>query len=90
MAAPQDAVPRVRLGQSGPAVSRIGLGLAALGRPAYITGHRAHDLPDRSVSGMRARTRTMLDAAYAAGIRYADAARSYGLAEEFLAGWLTD
>ncbi len=32
----------------------------------------------------------MLDAAYEAGIRYADAARSYGLAEEFLAGWLTD
>ena len=30
----------------------------------------------------------MLDAAYAAGIRYVDAARSYGRAEEFLAGWL--
>ncbi len=30
----------------------------------------------------------MLDAASAAGIRYVDAARSYGLAEEFLASWL--
>ena len=30
----------------------------------------------------------MLDAAYAAGIRYVDAARSYGRAEEFLGGWL--
>jgi aryl-alcohol dehydrogenase-like predicted oxidoreductase len=30
----------------------------------------------------------MLDAAYAAGVRYVDAARSYGRAEEFLAGWL--
>src|ERR1035441_7119344 len=30
----------------------------------------------------------MLDAAYAAGIRYFDAARSYGRAEEFLGGWL--
>lgn len=30
----------------------------------------------------------MLDAAYAAGVRYADAARSYGRAEEFLGGWL--
>lgn len=29
-----------------------------------------------------------LDAAWAAGVRYFDAARSYGLAEEFLAGWL--
>jgi aryl-alcohol dehydrogenase-like predicted oxidoreductase len=83
-------MPAVRLGQSGPTVSRMGLGLAALGRPAYITGGRAGDLPDRSVSGMRTRTHAMLDAAYAAGIRYADAARSYGLAEEFVAGWLAD
>lgn len=80
----------VRMGESGPTVSRMGLGLAALGRPAYITSGRASDLPDRSVSGMRARTYAMLDAAYEAGIRYADAARSYGLAEEFLAGWLAD
>ena len=32
--------------------------------------------------------RRVLDAAYAAGIRYVDVARSYGRAEEFLAGWL--
>ena len=30
----------------------------------------------------------VLDAAYAAGVRYVDVARSYGRAEEFLAGWL--
>jgi aryl-alcohol dehydrogenase-like predicted oxidoreductase len=30
----------------------------------------------------------VLDAAYAAGLRYVDAARSYGRAEEFLAAWL--
>jgi aryl-alcohol dehydrogenase-like predicted oxidoreductase len=30
----------------------------------------------------------MLDAAYAAGIRYFDAARSYGMAEDFLGSWL--
>ena len=29
-------------------------------------------------------------AAYAAGVRYVDTARSYGLAEEFLAGWLAE
>jgi aryl-alcohol dehydrogenase-like predicted oxidoreductase len=69
-------------------VSRIGLGLAALGRPAYITGGREDDLPDRSVDGLRARTFSMLDAAYDSGIRYFDAARSYGKAEEFLGGWL--
>ena len=30
----------------------------------------------------------MLDAAYSAGIRYVDAARSYGMAEAFLGSWL--
>ncbi len=70
-------------------VSRIGLGLAALGRPAYITSGREDDLPDRSVAGMRARTFAVLDAAYTAGVSYVDAARSYGRAEEFLSGWLT-
>lgn len=84
----QVRMPTVRLGPGGPSVSRIGLGLAALGRPAYITAGRAHDLPDRSLTGLRGRTFAMLDAAYAAGIRYADAARSYGRAEEFLGSWL--
>src|ERR1700749_1481087 len=83
-------MPTAALGAGGPVVSRVGLGLAALGRPAYITSGREEDLPDRSVAGMRTRTFSMLDAAYAAGIRYVDAARSYGLAEEFLAGWLAE
>lgn len=82
------SMPVTRLGPGGPVVSRIGLGLAALGRPAYITSGRDRDLPDRSVAAMRERTFSVLDAAYAAGVRYVDAARSYGRAEEFLAGWL--
>jgi aryl-alcohol dehydrogenase-like predicted oxidoreductase len=81
-------MPVAALADDGPVVSRIGLGLAALARPAYITGGRAGDLPDRSVAGLRARTFAMLDAAYESGIRYFDAARSYGRAEEFLGGWL--
>lgn len=83
-------MPTAVLGAGGPVVSRIGLGLAALGRPAYITSGREQDLPDRSVAGLRTRTFSMLDAAYAAGVRYVDAARSYGRAEEFLAGWLAE
>jgi aryl-alcohol dehydrogenase-like predicted oxidoreductase len=68
---------------------RLGIGLAAVARPAYITPGRETDLGDhRSVADLRARTEAVLDAAYAAGIRYIDAARSYGRAEEFLAGWL--
>ncbi|MET0476184.1 MAG: aldo/keto reductase [Mycobacterium sp.] len=69
---------------------RLGLGLAALGRPAYITAGREHDVgAARSVADMRSRTAEVLDAAYAGGIRYVDAARSYGRSEEFLADWLT-
>jgi aryl-alcohol dehydrogenase-like predicted oxidoreductase len=68
---------------------RVGLGLAALGRPAYITSDRGAELgDDRSPESMRRRTGAMLDAAYQAGVRYVDAARSYGQAESFLAGWL--
>jgi aryl-alcohol dehydrogenase-like predicted oxidoreductase len=85
----EPSMPMATLSTGGPAVSRIGLGLAALGRPAYITAGREHDLPDRSVAAMRDRTFAVLDAAYAAGIRYVDAARSYGRAEEFLGGWLS-
>jgi aryl-alcohol dehydrogenase-like predicted oxidoreductase len=33
-------------------------------------------------------THALLDAAHAAGVRYLDAARSYGYAEEFLSSWL--
>lgn len=71
--------------------SRLGLGLAAIGRPAYITAGRDHDLGDpaeRSVDALRSRAHALLEAAWWLGIRYIDAARSYGLAEEFLGSWL--
>jgi aryl-alcohol dehydrogenase-like predicted oxidoreductase len=72
--------------------SRIGFGLAAVGRPAYITPARSADLGagpgSRDAGQLRALSRTLLDTAYAAGVRYFDVARSYGRAEEFLAGWL--
>src|SRR3989442_14258287 len=77
------------LGRTGLVVSPIGLGLAAVGRPAYITLGRATDLGlDRGVEALRMRSHALLDTAYAAGVRYADAARSYGRAEEFLGDWL--
>ena len=69
--------------------SRIGLGLAAVGRPGYINLGRANDLPaGRTVEELRGRAHELLDLAYAAGVRYFDVARSYGRAEDFLAGWL--
>ena len=77
------------LGSAAITVTRIGLGLAAIGRPGYINLGRDADLGvERSVETMRSRAHELLDAAWAAGVRYFDAARSYGLAESFLASWL--
>jgi aryl-alcohol dehydrogenase-like predicted oxidoreductase len=79
------------LGRTGLAVSRLGVGLAAIGRPGYITLGRAADLPaERTPEALYARAAEILDAGRAAGVRYVDAARSYGRAEEFLARWLAE
>jgi aryl-alcohol dehydrogenase-like predicted oxidoreductase len=77
------------LGRTGLPVTPIGIGTAALGRPGYVNLGHAEDLPDdRSVDAMRAHAHAVLDVAYDAGVRYVDAARSYGRAEEFVASWL--
>ena len=70
-------------------MSRIGLGLAALGRPGYLNlGHGADLGDDRSPEELERRTHAVLDAALEAGVTYFDAARSYGRADEFLGSWL--
>jgi aryl-alcohol dehydrogenase-like predicted oxidoreductase len=77
------------LGATGLSVTPVGLGLAALGRPGYINLGHADDLArDYDPPAMEARAHATLDAAWAAGVRYFDAARSYGRAEEFLGSWL--
>ncbi|HVQ14647.1 MAG TPA: aldo/keto reductase [Vicinamibacterales bacterium] len=82
-------IPTRRLGSTELVVSRIGLGLAALGRPAYINIGRERDFgSQRSIAALERRCLEMLDAAFAAGIRYIDTARSYGMAENFLGTWL--
>jgi aryl-alcohol dehydrogenase-like predicted oxidoreductase len=69
--------------------ARLGLGLAALGRPGYVTLNHASDLGGSyDPSTMEAHAHAVLDAAFDAGIRYVDAARSYGRAEDFVATWL--
>lgn len=80
---------RLKLGAAGPLVTRLGLGLAALGRPGYITLGHAEDL-ERTYDPalMEAQAHSVCDAAWEAGVRYFDAARSYGRAEEFLGRWL--
>jgi aryl-alcohol dehydrogenase-like predicted oxidoreductase len=76
-------------GTTGLVVTRLGLGLAALGRPGYINLGHADDLRrNYDVGAMEAHAHAVLDAAWAAGVRYFDAARSYGDAERFLGSWL--
>ncbi|GHE63755.1 oxidoreductase [Streptomyces spiralis] len=82
-------MPFARLAAATTPTCHLGLGLAAVGRPGYINLGRDGDLPaDRTVDALRERTHELLQAAYAQGVRYFDAARSYGRSEEFLAGWL--
>ena len=79
----------IALGSTHHRVSPIGIGLAALGRPGYINIGHVDDLENNyDVSAMEARAHAVLDAAYEKGVRYFDAARSYGRAEEFLGNWL--
>jgi len=81
-------VPR-SLGDTDLEVTPIGLGLAALGRPGYINLGHASDLGGHTdVASMERGAHAVLDAAYEHGIRYFDAARSYGRAEAFLGSWL--
>jgi aryl-alcohol dehydrogenase-like predicted oxidoreductase len=76
------------LGSTGLRVSPLGLGLAALGRPGYINLGHAADVGDTDVEAMERHAHAVLDAAYDGGVRYFDAARSYGRGEAFLASWL--
>jgi aryl-alcohol dehydrogenase-like predicted oxidoreductase len=77
------------LGSTSLLVTPLGLGLAAVGRPAYINLGRGEDLGDeRGEKTLAQRAHVLLDTAREIGIRYFDVARSYGLAEQFLASWL--
>ncbi|MEM7028083.1 MAG: aldo/keto reductase [Chloroflexota bacterium] len=78
-----------KLGSTNLDVTRLGLGLAALGRPGYITLGHADDLNHTyDPAEMERHAHAILDMAYAQGVRYFDAARSYGRAEAYLASWL--
>ena len=77
---------------------RIGLGMAALGRPGYINLSRDTHLPSRTVEGMQSQANAVMDelfekAAAASGdgeknVPWLDCARSYGLSEKFVGEYL--
>ncbi|MCP3995710.1 MAG: aldo/keto reductase [bacterium] len=78
------------LGSTGHQVTRIGLGMAALGRPGYINlGHDSDLIGRTGVSALEDHAHSVLSAAYALGIRHFDTARSYGDGEGFLGRWLS-
>ena len=82
-------IPHLQLGKLPLNVSKLGLGLAALGRPGYINLDHGIDLNfTYDVAYMETHTHKVLDEAWRAGIRYFDVAQSYGKAEEFLASWI--
>ena len=87
---PTDAGP-----QALPHAAELGLGTAALGRPEYLTLDHGRDLGTGVATGDRydrdrleQHAHDVLDAAWEAGVRHLDAARSYGAAEAFLGSWL--
>jgi aryl-alcohol dehydrogenase-like predicted oxidoreductase len=68
--------------------TKIGLGLAALGRPDYINIRSNKDI-DKSIEAFKSNTLEVLDKSYAFGLRDFDVAPSYGLGEQFLIEWNT-
>ena len=74
-----------------PMTAQLGLGMAALGRPGYVTlDHAAALGGDYDPAAMESHAHEVLAAAYELGVRYFDMARSYGKAEDFFASWLAN
>ena len=66
--------------------TKIGLGLAALGRPEYIN-IRVDNTLNKSEEAFTENAFKVLNFAYKQGIRYFDTAPSYGKGEQFLTNW---
>ncbi|WP_044213332.1 aldo/keto reductase [Flammeovirga sp. OC4] len=79
----------IPFGKTNLYVSRVGLGLAALGRPGYINLGHGDDLNNNyDIEVMQKNAAQVMDVALQNGIRYFDTARSYGKGELFLKSWL--
>lgn len=71
-------------------MTQLGLGLAALGRPEYLTVGHSDAVGGRfDPAALEQLCHAVLDAAWERGVRHLDAARSYGSAERFLGSWLS-
>ncbi|MDV8022783.1 aldo/keto reductase [Rhodococcus sp. IEGM 1330] len=71
-------------------MTQLGLGLAALGRPEYLTVGHSDAVDGRfDPAALEQLCHAVLDAAWDSGVRHFDVARSYGFAEHFLGTWST-
>ena len=66
---------------------KLGLGTAALGRPQYIN-IRTKNIQKTDLATFRKHSFSVLEEAYALGMRYFDTAPGYGLAEALVLEWL--
>ena len=69
---------------------RLGLGMAALGRPGYINLNRTAILgDDRDVGMMQQQANAVMDKLFSlSAVPWLDCARSYGLSEKFVGEYL--
>lgn len=67
-------------------MTKIGLGLAAIGRPEYINLRKTND-SNKSEAIYKKRAMDLLDYAYDKGLRNFDTAPSYGKGEDYLIEW---
>ena len=65
---------------------KLGLGTAALGRPQYIN-IRTKNIQKTDLDAFRKHSFSVLEEAYALGVRYFDTAPGYGLAEALVLEW---
>ena len=69
--------------------NKLGLGMAAIGRPQYINIRQNKSLPFNRQPFLK-KGKEVLDRAYDLGVRYFDTAPGYGLAEELLIDWVEE
>lgn len=84
---------KMKLQISDQALPRLGLGMAALGRPGYINIGRDEifgNSDSRSLEKMQQQSDLVLDCLFknSAGLPWIDCARSYGLSEKFVGEYL--
>lgn len=70
-------------------IGKIGLGLAAIGRPQYINIRQENPEPF-DYEQFRRQGMDVLNAAYQNGVRYFDTAPGYGMAESLLLEWMRE